>query len=170
MARKVELVPYSPIWEKYLEKEEQNLRNILRNNLIEVIHVGSTAIPTISAVPTLDILCVVHTLDGISLFKNEFERRGLSWRKDYEIKNRLYLERISPVGDSHLSHIHILDKSNEEIMDFIDFKEYLIQEPEVAKKYHDLKVSLKEKHGDNIDLYDVFKSDFIKMILSNLKK
>ena len=72
--RKVELVPHSPIWKKFFQKECQNLSKVLRNNIVEVHHIGSTAIPKIMAKPTLDILCVVHTMDGIDCFKDEFKK------------------------------------------------------------------------------------------------
>ena len=80
--KKADLLPYSPAWEKYFEKEKAGLAKLLKSNLSQIHHIGSTAITSIHAKPTLDILVEVHTLDGITAFKDEFERAGLI-SKDY---------------------------------------------------------------------------------------
>lgn len=167
--RKVELVPYSPVWEKYFQKESKNLSKVLRNNLVEVHHIGSTAIPKILAKPILDILCVVHTMDGIDLFKNEFQKIGLTWKGEHGIPGRLHFVRFGSDGVTHLCHIHIFEKENTLINDHLDFRDYLNAEEKIAKEYEDLKIHLKEKNGDNPNLYQIGKNEFIETVLRNLR-
>jgi GrpB-like predicted nucleotidyltransferase (UPF0157 family) len=167
--RKVELVPHSPIWEKYFQKEYQTLSKVLRNNIVEIHHIGSTAIPKILAQPILDILCVVHTMDGIDFFKNEFKKLGLTWKGEHGIPGRLYFVRLGSHGVSHLCHIHIFEKGNPLINDSLDFRDYLNAEDKIAKEYETLKVLLKEKHEENPNLYQIAKNEFIETVLRNLR-
>ena len=166
--RKIELVAYSPAWKKYFQKEEVLLKKLLRNNLVQVHHIGSTAISSIVAKPILDILVEVHTLDGIELFRAEFERAGLVWKGEFGINGRLYFERHAPDGLSHLSHIHIFEKNSEHIKNHLDFRDYLNAEPEVAKEYEKLKISLKEQFEKSPDMYTAGKTEFIKTVLKNI--
>jgi GrpB-like predicted nucleotidyltransferase (UPF0157 family) len=167
--RKIELVPHSPIWEKYFQKESQTLSKVLRNNIVEIHHIGSTAIPKILAKPILDILCVVHTMDGIDLFKNEFKKLGLIWKGEHGIPGRLHFVRLGSDGVTHLCHIHIFEKGNSLINDHLDFRDYLNAEDKIAKEYETLKVLLKEKHEENPNLYQIAKNEFIETVLRTLR-
>ena len=167
--RTIELVPHLPIWDKYFQKECQSLSKVLRNNIVEIYHIGSTAIPKIKAKPVLDILCVVHTLDGIDLFKNEFKKLGLIWKGDQGIPGRLYFERLGSDGVTQLCHIHIFEKGNSLINDYLDFRDYLNAEDKIAKEYEDLKVLLQEQQSNNPDLYKMGKNEFIETVLKNLR-
>ncbi len=165
---KIELVPYSPAWKKYFEKEKAGLTGLLRSNLIEVHHIGSTAINSIAAKPTLDILVEVHTLDGIQAFQDEFKRAGLIWQDDFDISERLYFIRLAPDGVTHLSHIHIFDKSSNHVKNHLDFRDYLNAELEVAKEYEKLKLTLNEKFDEKSGMYLAGKNEFIGTVLKNI--
>ncbi|MDD0851715.1 GrpB family protein [Halobacteriovorax sp. GB3] len=169
MKRKVELVPYSPVWKKFFEKESVALSKILRSNLVSNFHIGSTAIESIVSKPTLDVLCVVHTLDGIELFKDEFERAGFSWKGEHGLKDRLYLVRYAPDGINHMCHVHIMKKEDPRVLDHLDFVEYLNREEKVAKQYEEVKVALQRQFSESPEAYQNGKSEFISIILSNLR-
>ena len=167
--KKVELVPHHPIWGKYFQKECQSLSKVLKNNIVEVHHIGSTAIPKIKAKPILDILCVVHTMDGIDLFKNEFKKLGLHWKGDHGAPGRLFLERLGSDGLTPLCQIHILEKGNPLINDHLDFRDYLNSEDKVANEYESLKGLLLEQQAQNPNLYNIGKNKFIETVLNNLR-
>jgi len=170
MARKVELMPYTPMFQEFYLKECKALEKVLRSNLIEVYHIGSTAIPGIMAKPILDILCVVHTLDGIDAFKDEFASLGLEWRGEYGIEERRYFVRKAKDGVTHLSHIHIFEGTNSAVADHLDFRDYLRAEPEVAKEYEKLKVELATRFEFDTQKYTEAKSEFIRIVLEGLKE
>ena len=167
--RKIELMPYTPMYKEFYLKECKVLEKVLRSNCIDIHHIGSTSIPKILSKPTLDVLCVVHTLDGIEVFKDEFEKFGLEWKGEFGIPGRLYFVRKAADGITHLSHIHIFEKGNDKIHDHLDFRDYLIAEESIAKEYEKLKIELKEKFSDNPKAYQEGKAQFIDLILENLK-
>jgi GrpB-like predicted nucleotidyltransferase (UPF0157 family) len=170
MARKIELMPYTPMFQEFYLKECKVLEKVLRNNCIEVYHIGSTAIPGIMAKPTLDILCVVHTLDGIEAFKDEFEALGLNWHGENGVEGRLYFVRLAKDGETHLSHVHIFEASNPAVADHLDFRDYLRAEEEVAKEYEKVKIEFAKRFANDPAKYTEAKSDFIQIVLKNLKE
>lgn len=166
--RKVELMPYTPMYKEFYLKECKTLEKVLRSNCIDIHHIGSTAIPKILSKPILDILCVVHTLDGIQVFKDEFEKLGLEWKGEFGIPGRLYFVRKAKDGITHLSHIHIFEKSNDKIHDHLDFRDYLNAEEKIAKEYEKLKIELKDKFEFEPDNYSKGKNEFIELVLKSI--
>jgi GrpB-like predicted nucleotidyltransferase (UPF0157 family) len=53
---KVEVVPHNPQWRSIFDTESQYIANTLGKNAISIHHIGSTAISTIYAKPTIDFL------------------------------------------------------------------------------------------------------------------
>ncbi|MFG1593615.1 GrpB family protein [Halobacteriovorax sp. CON-3] len=166
MENKIELVEYNDFWLKVFEKESQTLAKLLRNNLMGCEHIGSTAMPKVVARPTLDILCVVHTLDGIEMFRNEFKDQGFSLTSN-DSKHFLF-ERKSPEGDRVLTSVRILKKGDIKISDILDFRDYLNAEPMIATEYKNAKLNLIQNHSNDIALYEEMKARFIEAVLSKI--
>lgn len=166
MTRKIELVEYDEFWLKVFAKESEALAKLLRNNLIDCEHIGSTAMPKVVARPTLDILCVVHTLDGIEMFRNEFKAMGFSLSSN-DSKQFLF-ERKSPEGDRVLTSVRILKKGDETISDVLDFRDYLNAEPMIATEYRNAKLNLIENYSDDLALYEEMKARFFEAVLSKI--
>ena len=49
------VVPYDPTWPERFEDEAERIREALGSTVIEIEHIGSTAVPGIVAKPTIDI-------------------------------------------------------------------------------------------------------------------
>jgi GrpB-like predicted nucleotidyltransferase (UPF0157 family) len=116
-------------------KECKALEKVLRSNCIDVHHIGSTSIKKISSVPVLDVLCVAHTLGGINLFEDEFNKLRLFRVKEDEALERFVFERRSQDDDTLLSRIYIYEKGDARIDDTLDFRDYLNKNEEIAKKF-----------------------------------
>lgn len=55
----IRVVPYDPFWEVEYENESQKIKNILKDILVEVYHIGSTAVKGLAAKSIIDIMPVV---------------------------------------------------------------------------------------------------------------
>jgi GrpB-like predicted nucleotidyltransferase (UPF0157 family) len=165
----LELVEYNGIWKKIYEKESSHLKNLLKTNLVETFHIGSTAIPSIVARPTMDILCSVHTLDGIEVFKSNFESLGYTWKQDGGLPNSIQFIRYAPDKKTELTNIRIFEQTNILISDILDFRDYLNAEDEVAKEYQNIKLGLKEEFKKNPMVYEAAKAKFFQIVLKNLR-
>ena len=54
--RKIEIVPYDENWKQLYKREKIILKNIFAENAVGIHHIGSTAVPGLSAKPIIDIL------------------------------------------------------------------------------------------------------------------
>ncbi len=161
---KIEFLPYAPMYKQYYLKECSALEKILRSNCINVYHVGSTAISSISARPTLDILCVTHTLDGIMHFEDEFMRVGLKFNKALSDEKKLVFERISKDGKLILSRVFIHDKSDARVEDYLNLKDHFIKDESAAKRFEASKIEFSAQPKT----YEQKKAALIELILSSL--
>ncbi|WP_372655594.1 GrpB family protein [Halobacteriovorax sp.] len=161
---KIQFLPYTPMYKEFYLKECKALEKVLRNNCIDIHHVGSTAISKIKAVPVLDILCIAHTLDGISIFEDEFNRLGLTLVKEEKGPERMIFERKSKDDGTVLSRIYIYEKSDPRIDDILDLRDYLNKNEEAAKSYEASKLEFSK----DADSYESKKSALIDVILTAL--
>lgn len=53
---KVEVVEYSSKWPILFQEEARKIKNILRDELIGIYHIGSTAVENLKAKPIIDII------------------------------------------------------------------------------------------------------------------
>lgn len=59
---RVVVVPYDPNWPEEFRRSSREVVAALGENLVEVLHIGSTSIPGIHAKPVIDMLAVVVEL------------------------------------------------------------------------------------------------------------
>ena len=74
----VKLESYDKKWEESYLKEEKNLKQQLKDIIVEVHHVGSTSIKGLIAKPIIDILVVIKTFDKIVIFEEENHPKSLN--------------------------------------------------------------------------------------------
>lgn len=70
------LEPYNPQWPHAFESEAEWRRPIFDVYLLETHHVGSTAVPELSAKPEIDILAIVSATILIDHWAKAFAARG----------------------------------------------------------------------------------------------
>ncbi len=58
--RKVEVIPYDPIWATKFEEEAAKLQRLFEDELVAIHHIGSTSVPGLDAKPIIDIMPVVR--------------------------------------------------------------------------------------------------------------
>ena len=68
----IRVVPYDPFWEVEYENESQKIKNILKDILVEVYHIGSTAVKGLAAKSIIDIMPVVTNISLVDKHNKEF--------------------------------------------------------------------------------------------------
>ncbi len=153
----------SPLWEDVYGIESKRIAKILRSNVVDCYHIGSTAVTAIKARPIIDIMCVVHTLKGITAFNNEFERIGFTQSDLFEGKKRLFYIHYAKDG-TPLCYLHIIEKTSSLVSTYLDFVHQLRSNDQFAKQYEETKVSLLEKYGEFNDSYYAGKKEFFERV------
>ena len=82
--RKIEVVPYNPLWSLLYAKEDHKLYAILKDEVALLTHIGSTAIPGLAAKPTIDILIGVKDINKIDNYNNLMEQLGYIAKDEFE--------------------------------------------------------------------------------------
>lgn len=89
----VVVVAYDPRWLAEFAAASRELREALGSSIIDVHHVGSTAVPGLCAKPILDLLVSVPDLDQSLKLVPKLKEIGYEFRPDEEIPDRHYFRR-----------------------------------------------------------------------------
>ena len=152
------LTEHQDCWREWYLEEECLLKSVL-SQVERISHIGSTAVSSIWAKPIIDILVEVpkesNLLDYKDLIINSGyicmsqSDKGLSFNKGYTENG--FAERVF-----HL-HLRYVGDNNE-----LYFRDYLIEHPDVAKEYEELKLKLWKKYEHNRDGYTNAKTEMVK--------
>jgi len=165
----VVLEEYNSKWKEMYKKEEKILKELLKDNVIEIKHVGSTSIEGLCAKSIIDIMVTVKELNSVENFKHLFTSDlGYDFRDDGGAKVE-YLVRKGSV-DARTYFIHIIEDKSKRYENFVYFKKYLESHPEKIEEYKKLKEELSEKYSNDRKSYTASKNDFIQNIISLYKQ
>ena len=78
---KVEVVGYNRDWATLFEEEAEKIKSILGDELIEIHHIGSTAVENLKAKPIIDIMPVVKILRKLINTMKNLLSWGMSQRR-----------------------------------------------------------------------------------------
>ena len=145
-------------WVDWYNEEVKNLKNILPQ-AIDFYHIGSTAISGIMAKPIIDIIVAVDTCNQMSQVANILKENGYIIMSEKD--NRMSLNKgYTESGFAEkVYHIHLRLKGD---IDEVYFKNYLIDNPDIAKGYEELKIMLWKKYEFDRDAYTNAKTKFVQ--------
>ena len=159
------LQDYSDQWMEMYQAESRLIAESLSpSDIIQIDHIGSTAIPGIKAKPTIDILLQVSERIDLGKLKNTFKLLG------YQINEHLenppphltFVKGYTPEGfKGQAYHVHVRYRGN---WAEIGFRDYLIGHKETARKYEALKQELAVRYKNDREAYTNAKTEFIETI------
>lgn len=165
--RRVEVVAHKQEWRVLFGDECVRLRAIFGAEMMEVSHIGSTAIPAIHAKPVIDMLAVVRNIDHVAEFNEAMGRIGYKARGENGIAGRRF---FSKGGDERSHHVHMFQAGHEDIARHLAFRDYMLAHPHEAQMYSQLKLRLAAEFPTDIQEYVNGKHAFIKMIDERAKR
>ncbi|SDX86936.1 GrpB protein [Paenibacillus sp. PDC88] len=62
---------YDANWVHQFQKEARLIRNVLEGEILEIYHIGSTAVPGLKAKPIIDIMPVVNKIENVDGFNSK---------------------------------------------------------------------------------------------------
>lgn len=145
-------------WKEWYTEEEKRISSLFPNTDFRMSHIGSTAIEKIWAKPIIDILMEIPENISMETIKQTLVCGGyicMSENKNRISFNRGYTDKGFADKVYHL-HLRYMGDNDE-----LYFRDYLNDNPLIAKQYEKLKLSLWKKYEHNRDLYTSSKGDFI---------
>jgi GrpB-like predicted nucleotidyltransferase (UPF0157 family)/RimJ/RimL family protein N-acetyltransferase len=164
----VEIVSYNPSWPNDALNEINKLKSALpMNRVIDIQHVGSTAIPGLSAKPIIDIQVAVKSLNEMKIVAvASLQKLGYEYWSDNPDPERLFFVKgMPPFGEKRTHHVHMFEPTSHHWQGKIIFRDYLIAHPEVAQEYQQLKLRLAQLHIYDREEYTNAKGEFVNTIL-----
>ncbi len=155
------MVPYDSIWQHLFLEEKKYLQSLLKEHSISIEHIGSTAIPGLSAKPIIDILIVVKDSETIDEFTQELSSLGYESKGERGVIGNRYFKKYNDFGEvTH--HLHIYDEGSPHILRLIAFREYLRTFNGERERYSRLKHDLVVDFRADSDDYYKGKDSMIK--------
>lgn len=156
--RVVKVVTYDRQWPRQYDAEREQLKSVLKSVMIAGHHIGSTSVPGLAAKPVIDILLEVTALSHLDNCNQALAASGYLARGENGIAGRRYFIKG---GDRRSHQVHAFAAGDEQIIKHLQFRDYLIQHPEVAAAYAELKHRAVSQCENDIKRYQEMKQDFI---------
>ena len=154
------LVEHNREWARWYDEEVKAISSLVPEKYItQISHIGSTAIPNIQAKNIVDILLEVPSEKELEPVKNILVENNwlcMSEKAKRISLNKGYTKQGFADKVFHL-HIRVMGDNDE-----IYFRDYLIENGDIAKQYEKLKLKLWKEFEYDRDGYTDAKSDFIR--------
>jgi GrpB-like predicted nucleotidyltransferase (UPF0157 family) len=131
------VVDWDPAWPVRAAEEAAAVAEALR--AVRVEHIGSTAVPGLSAKPVLDLLAGLRSLDLGPAELQGMQALGYEYLGEHGLPGRLFF-RKSPERRTH--HVHAVGLGGTEWRRHLAFRDYLRAHPDEAARYGEAKRAL----------------------------
>lgn len=163
----VKLSPYDPQWKALFEQEKKLLMELIGEHIVDIQHIGSTAISGIAAKPMLDVLIGVNTLEDVKQFdKYRLKEAAIYPLGRVEIEGKVVYAKFSDLEALTKTHVyHIVEYGGDWWKQHTLFRDYLNKHLDVATDYEKLKVGLAKKFPSNERDYANAKKAFVDEVV-----
>jgi GrpB-like predicted nucleotidyltransferase (UPF0157 family) len=135
LIKKYSFEEYDPIYHELFKKEQQRILTILADIKINIYHIGSTAIPGVGGKGVIDIAITSNLADHKQITARLL-KLGYEFRKSGGDKNRKFHQREFK---GRRYHVHLSEFKNINAQRAIAFRDFLRNNPQLAKEYSDIK-------------------------------
>jgi GrpB-like predicted nucleotidyltransferase (UPF0157 family) len=158
----VELVPYDPAWPERFAAEAELLEGAI-GGFVEggIHHVGSTAVPGLSAKPVIDIMVGIRDLEEA---RQAFPLLAALGYQYFPYQGWMHwFCKTSPARRTH--HLHLVPHGDPHFRERLAFRDHLRQPPAVALEYARLKFDLARRYRHDREAYTDGKTEFVASVV-----
>lgn len=168
------LVPHDPQWAARYSAVEAELKSILPRMLMQrIAHIGSTAVPGLSAKPIIDVQVEVSDLETVKRdVAPKLEELGYEfiWRPTMGDDAPFYAWFIKRDDRGERSvHIHMVE-SGQASVDRIIFRDYLREHPDEVLRYEAHKQELAKRFPKDREAYTKQKTEYVNEVLAKARR
>lgn len=161
---KVRLMPHDPRWASLAEAEAVRVRAAVGPEILDIHHIGSTAIGGIKAKPILDLLAVATTLSGLDTSRSALEAIGYEWRGESGLRGRRYCTLSNEGTGERMVQLHCYADGDPAVRRHLAFRDHLRAHPALAMMYEQEKIRCAGLHPHDSHAYLECKSDLVKRL------
>jgi GrpB-like predicted nucleotidyltransferase (UPF0157 family) len=159
---KILIVDYDPQWPGLYRQEADRIRDVLGNRVLQMEHVGSTAVPGLAAKPVIDVLLVVDDSADEDKYLPALQSAG------YLLRHRepaWYEHRMLKGPDTDIN-LHVLSSGCPEIDRMLLFRDWLRGNRADRELYAHTKRALAQQEWDSVQNYADAKTSVVAEILA----
>jgi GrpB-like predicted nucleotidyltransferase (UPF0157 family) len=158
----IELAEYDPSWPELFRHEEERIRAALRERVVQLEHVGSTAVPGLAAKPIIDICLVVADTRDEEAYVPALEVAGyvLRAREPEWYEHRLFKGRDPSVN------LHVYSEGCPEIERYLVFRDRLRADQSGRELYERIKRDLAKREWKYVQNYADAKTAVVEEIIA----
>ncbi len=165
----VTVQPHTMEWDIAAQEIISKLKNILKDDVVDVQHIGSTSIKSICAKPIIDIVVGVNSFDKMIVHNEELMANGVVYRRQDHPGQHLYV--CGDIDNDIQTHfIHVVIWGQKAWNDYVNMRDYLNAHEEKAKEYSDLKKRLANEYPEDRQSYTTRKSELIESVLRSAEE
>ncbi len=160
------LSPYRDEWPLLLESEQKIIESAIGDHVVDIQHVGSTAIQGMPAKPILDVAIAVDDFERARVCIDPLVALGYTFRGENGIPRRHYFQK----GEPCTHHVHMIEGTSVEWKKLVRFRDMLRADRSTAAHYRRLKLDLWERLPGDRKAYQAAKAAFIGKVLQRTDK
>jgi len=163
----VKLVEHKSEWKDLAVEKCQKIQRFCAHFIIDVQHVGSTAIIDLPAKPILDIAIAVNASILSSQLLQKLTELGYVYRGNGgDEGGYLFIKESSP--EFRTVHMHIVEHNGNQWNNYLLFRDALCKNATFREDYAVLKQKLARKFLNDRKSYTAGKHDFIEKLLKKI--
>jgi GrpB-like predicted nucleotidyltransferase (UPF0157 family) len=164
----INVVPHDARWATLFDEASAQLRANLGAAILDVHHVGSTAVPGLCAKPVLDMLVLIPSLEAAQDLVPELASLGYQFGPEDDVRDRLFFQRRRGTARTH--HLSLAEPKSHYRTVTLAFRDALRNDRALAASYCDLKQRLASQFPTDREAYQNGKTDFVLGTLERLGK
>jgi GrpB-like predicted nucleotidyltransferase (UPF0157 family) len=162
MGDAIVIVEYDPAWPQEFARLRDRAQDALGDLALSIEHVGSTAVPGLAAKPVIDMVVVIASDDDLEEAIRRLEAMGYRARGELGVPGR---EAFTWPEGERRHHLYVSPGTSDELRAQVRFRDMLLADPELARRYEILKRDLAERYRDDRPAYTDAKTEFIESAL-----
>jgi GrpB-like predicted nucleotidyltransferase (UPF0157 family) len=159
----VEVVDYDPEWPGRFRRLRDRIWPFVHDIAVALEHVGSTAVPGLSAKPIIDLDIVIPLRSEVPLMVARLAALGYEHAGNLGIEDR---EAFSTPANQPAHNLYLCPRDSSALRNHIALRDHLRTHPPDVAAYTSLKQRLAQQFAGDIDRYVEGKTDFILSILA----
>ena len=159
------IVAYDERWPSLFAAEVERLRPVFGPRLVDLHHVGSTAVPELDAKPEIDLLAIVRRDADVSTWTEALARLGYTRGRDLAEDHHFFKRDIAGVRTHKL---HVCPDSHPAASRMLTLRDHLRSDSADREAYSLLKRRL-ERRVDDIGTYLEAKRPFLDRIYERIR-
>lgn len=137
-----DIITYDPAWVRRYEAEASAVKGIFGSRLLNIEHVGGTSVPGLSARPAIDLLAVIHDMEGIREQLRQLAMLGYIDKGDRFDNGSRFLSKMGMVN------LYIFPDGHPEAARQLEFRDYLRLAPAVIERHNRGEIELEALYAE----------------------